>query len=96
MSQPERVELTDSEWMELIDMTREGLPDCCANISAFRDAVITLAREGGELNVLSSGELLKTFAWASEGHDLNDLPIVHKLMRQVYAFEKWHKEERKP
>lgn len=87
-----KVELTDSEWMELIDMTRDGLPDCCANISAFRDAIITLAREGGELHAFIAHDLIKTHTWCEEGHDMKELPIVAKLMGQVTA---WHTEYNK-
>jgi hypothetical protein len=41
------IQLTDTEWMSIIDGSRDGLPVCCANVSALRDDIISAARNGG-------------------------------------------------
>jgi len=53
-----RITLTDAEWISLIDCADDdsGLPICCANISALRDELIGVIRNGRN-NPLSQWEL---------------------------------------
>ena len=75
------VELTDEEWMGLIDKNREPLMACCANISHLRDEIIHVARSGGE-EVWNYQLLLRAFKAASDSHELNH-PTLIKFMEQV-------------
>ena len=83
-----RVTLTDAEWMSLIDGTRDGgLTKCCANVSALRDCIIGIARDGGEINPFTREELRLRWGWVdgdfADGHDTRDIPALTKLLTQV-------------
>lgn len=70
-----KVELTDAEWMSLIDGTREsGLQKCCANISELREQVIVIARDGGRYHTWANF-FLRAYRAAADGHDL-DIPAL--------------------
>jgi hypothetical protein len=75
-----RIDLTDSEWMSLIDGTRDGgLQKCCANISNLRDAIIQIARDGGRYHA-SSIDFLRAYRACADGHDgLGRIPALVKL-----------------
>lgn len=78
------VKLTDSEWMDLIDGERSnGLAKCCANISALRDAIINLARDGGLTNPFGLQHLRETLGWVLDSHDISEIPALMKLRKQV-------------
>lgn len=66
------VVLTDTEWMQLIDSAREdsALPGCCANISALRDVIITVARNGGVLDPFLQADVERVYGWCFPDHDL--------------------------
>jgi hypothetical protein len=83
MAKLERVELTDTEWMELINKERDGLGICCANISNLRDYIIEVARSGGE-TMLAERKILRAYHVAYEGHDTlrQSLPL-EKFITQV-------------
>ena len=78
----ERVELTDTEWMDLIDGDRDGLPRCCANVSALRDDIIRLARDGGIVNSLYVSMLRTHATWVFPAHG-NPSPTLQKLFAQL-------------
>jgi hypothetical protein len=84
-----RVELTDSEWMDLIagDDSRPGsLGQCCANISSLRDRVIGIARDGGKVNnSVSLSRLREAIRWVMNGHEIDGIPALIKLRDQVEA-----------
>jgi len=75
-----KVELTDSEWMSLIDGTRDdaSLQKCCANISELRDQIITIARDGGCYHTWSTS-FLRAYRAAADGHDLSGIPALMTL-----------------
>ena len=76
-----KIILSDAEWMQLIDGYREGLPVCCANISALRDCLIKAARNGGDLNSWYFKDLHEKLRWFLEGHELT--PLLEKICEQV-------------
>jgi len=79
--------LTDSEWMSLIDMERDGLPVCCANVSALRDRVIDIAREGCKVsgwNQIRTQRFLQAYQWAINSHpELCESDALTKLATVV-------------
>lgn len=81
MKEPEKIVLTDKEWMDIIDKNRDGLPVCCANVSALRDVITDIAREGGEVSFFNRAELEKTIHWVKEGHELP--PLIEKICHQL-------------
>lgn len=78
-----KITLSDSEWMSLLDAERDGLPRCCANVSALRDVVQSIVRDGCEVTGLTSHQLEIKFVWFLEGHDLDEDGALAKLARQV-------------
>lgn len=71
--------------MSLIDGTREGgLERCCANISALRDVLITVAREGGEVNPWTEARLRETLGWVIGSHDIGEIPALREVCRQLH------------
>lgn len=84
-----RIELTDSEWMSLIDGEREdGLQRCCANISDLRDCLIGVARAGGEVHTFEVERLRMTLGWVLDGHDIGGIPALVKVRNQLDLEEK--------
>lgn len=74
-----KLTLTDSEWMSLIDNSRDGLPQCCANISTLRDDLISAARSGGSVHFFNQ---VKThFGWCFPDHDIT--PLMAKVAEQL-------------
>lgn len=83
MSDRTKVELTDTEWMELINKERNGLGVCCANISNLRDYIIDVARNDGETS-FSERPILRAYHAAYEGHDmLRQSEPLEKFITQV-------------
>lgn len=78
-----KVELTDEEWMSVISQDRDGLPSCCANISALRDAIISMARNDGEYQSFFMVQTLSPFYWATSSHDFEDDSVVMKILNQI-------------
>lgn len=81
-----KIELTDSEWMSVLDQTRDGLPYCCANISALRDDLFNIVRYGCEMaqwNILS---FFTHYKWVKDGHELNS-PALNKIFDQLMQNE---------
>ena len=74
-----RLELTDSEWMSIIDGERDGLPMCCANISELRDSLISAARSGGETGFFT--RLPMYLDWCFPEHDIT--PVMQKVIDQM-------------
>jgi len=83
MPPPVRLELTDTEWMSVIDANRDGLPRCCANISALRDCLISAAREGGEIHLFAIDRLRMTLGWVLKDHEIDQLPVLGKIRTQL-------------
>lgn len=81
---PVTLDLTDAEWMSLIDGEREGgLMRCCANISALRDVLIGAARDGGEVHLFAVESLRHTLGWVLDGHDIDGIPALVKVREQL-------------
>lgn len=86
-----KIDLTDEEWMSLIDGTRpDGLQSCCANISALRDEIISLARMGGTSPLgITIERLAMVWGAAIDGHDgLDQIPALVKLRDQLGIADK--------
>lgn len=64
-----RIDLTDSEWMSILDQERYGLPACCANISALRDDVFSIVRNGCETADWQLRNLAHHFYWCFPSHE---------------------------
>lgn len=69
--------------MELLDGERDGLARCCANLSALRDVLMQIVRDGCEVNAFTRVQLERTFGWYLEGHDLPPDGPLADLARQV-------------
>lgn len=84
--EPVKIELTDAEWMSLIDGDRPGgLTACCANISALRDVIISAARTGGEVHAFEVANFRRTLGWVLDGHEVDEIPALVRLREQVGA-----------
>lgn len=75
-----KITLTDTEWMDLIDGDRDGLPRCCANISALRDTLIQTARDGGRVAFFNS--LRQHLSWCFPDHDVPSV-TMQKVIDQL-------------
>ena len=77
--------MTDSEWMSLIDGERvDGLQKCCANISALRDVIMGIARDGGYVHFVHQAQLKRTLGWAIGGHDgIDEISAIVKIASQM-------------
>jgi hypothetical protein len=83
-----KIELTDAEWMSLIDGDRPGgLLACCANISELRDRIISAARMGGEIHAFEIAQFRITLGHVLAGHDIDpgSIPALDRLREQVDA-----------
>ncbi len=90
-------ELTDNEWMSLINTHGEGLPPCCGNISSLRDEIISMARDGCTLAPWNGVQILRAYRVACDGHTFTEdaFPALLKLLREVaesmgYTLEQVH------
>lgn len=83
MTQTVKIELSDSEWMELLDGERGGLARCCANVSALRDALFQIVRSGCEVDPFDRHGLERTLGWFLEGHELDPEGPLVKLADQL-------------
>lgn len=82
-----RLDLTNDEWMSLINADGEGLPRCCANISNVRDMIMSAARDNGVVLVPGYfAEKLEDAFGDDIDADDNDRPhvIPSDAMRKVY------------
>jgi len=77
-----KIELTDSEWMSLIDGTRD-LQRCCANISELRDCIISVVREGCVINTFAIERFKMTLGWVLDGHEIDSIPALVKIREQL-------------
>lgn len=79
--------LTPEEWVSLINGEADGLPRCCANISALREEVIGLLRDDGLLGYsdFQARRFLHAYVVAASSHDLVDLSsgAIEKLREAV-------------
>jgi hypothetical protein len=81
-----KIELSDTEWMDLIDGDRpNGLAACCANISALRDEIISAARSGGEIHAFQIDRFRIVLGWVLDGHDIDGIPALSRLREQIDA-----------
>ncbi len=87
-----KIELTDSEWISLLDGNAEdsGLPICCANISALRDQLVSIVRDGRNSDIMKweIDDLKQKIKWVIDGHDIEGLPLIKKIADQIgFDFE---------
>lgn len=77
--------LTDKEWMQLLDGNCEytQLQSCCANISALRDELGQIVREGRTEPIMSFylSSLKQKLMWVMDGHELS--PLLKKVCDQI-------------
>ena len=89
-----RIILTEEEWNQLCDRSFDeatdeyrctALPVCCGNVSALRDVIIALRKNGEELTVELRAELLHNFQLVKDCHDSTewDWTVLNKIMDQV-------------
>ena len=80
-----RIVLEPSEWMELVDQHRGGLPPCCGNIAALRKEIIGLLFNGG-YPVYGLHNLHRALSWCypDPAH-----PPVSPAMRKVIDQSGW-------
>lgn len=82
-----KLELTDAEWISLLDGTSDNssLPTCCANISALRDELIHILRNGRNEPIRSweLDGLKQKLQWAANGHEFKNLPVIQKICKQL-------------
>lgn len=77
-----KIELTDEEWMSLLDPERDGLPRCCGNISALRDEIFNVVRNSCAVPFYRVQSFLRAYLWCFESHDLPN-SSVHKILDQI-------------
>lgn len=87
------IQLTDSEWMSIIDQEDEnGLPYCCANVSSLRDVVIDMARtRGRHLNSLDIHRFFRAFYNAQQCIDSQ--ANVYKIHCQLLEKDPTYKQK---
>ena len=83
-----KIELTDHEWIDLLDREGEGLPMCCANISGLRDEIRYMLENGRTVNEEIARSFNMRWNWCFggqfPGHDLPNSP-AHKIHDQIVA-----------
>jgi hypothetical protein len=77
-----QIVLTDEEWMSIINKEREGLPPCCANVSALRDELISIAREDGRSFYTAHDHLRFKLGWVFPEHG-EPSPAVQRVIDQL-------------
>lgn len=77
------IELTDEEWMSIIDSKRDGLPICCANVAALRDDLIEAARRGGRVDFFNQVSRHFTWVFPSHGDPQAMSPVMGKIADQL-------------
>jgi hypothetical protein len=82
MAERVQITLTDEEWMSVINKERDGLPPCCANVSALRDEIIGLARDDGYSFFTDHDRLRVALGWVFPDHDVPS-PAVQKIIDQI-------------
>jgi hypothetical protein len=79
------LDLTDSEWIRLIDGQSEdsALQSCCANISDLRDEIVQIVREGRKSPVMPFrvAEIKEKFKHVLDNHSLSK--TARKLKEQL-------------
>lgn len=81
-----QIQLTDSEWMDLIDGSDNrdnNLGMCCENVSALRDEIIDFARNGGHTYEFCLTTFKQTLKWVLDGHSIDGIPALIKLCEQL-------------
>mgnify|MGYP005997610877 CR=1 FL=1 len=88
--------LTDSEWIGLIDGEAEDshLPKCCSNMSELRDVLISIVRNGrnDEVPFYLINDLKRTLKWVADGHDLSNFKVLQKIVNIVGIAEEHEKQ----
>jgi hypothetical protein len=77
-----QITLTDEEWMSIINKERDGLPPCCANVSALRDHIIVLAREDGYSFYTDHDTLRQCLSWVFPEHG-EPSPPIQRIIDQI-------------
>lgn len=82
MDQHVQITLTDEEWMSIINRERDGLPPCCANVSALRDEIIGLATDDGHSMWAGHDHLRMKLGWVFPEHDVPS-PAMQRIIDQL-------------
>jgi hypothetical protein len=82
-----RLVLTDTQWMSIVDGTREGgLVRCCVKVESLREDLIVVAGEGGVFDEGTASRLGLTLGWVvGEEHDYQVPPVVDLIVAQLTA-----------
>jgi hypothetical protein len=84
VSDERQIVLTPEQWMDLINADGESLRRCCANVSALRDEIIGLAREGGAFWSYSGERFLRAYRWAIGSHpELAEEPTIKHIVETI-------------
>lgn len=79
------IKLSDKEWMSLLDGDAKdsALPTCCANVSALRDTLAQIVRQGRDkpLMLFDLDDLKQRLKWVHDGHKLS--PTLKKICAQI-------------
>lgn len=81
-AQKARLDLTDTEWMSIINRERDGLPPCCANISALRDVLVAIASDDGDVGFFHANRLVASLGWCFPSHDIPS-DVMQKVIDQL-------------
>jgi hypothetical protein len=82
MAERVQIALTDREWMSIINRERDGLPPCCANVSALRDEIISLATNDGYSFYTDHDTLRMKLGWVFPEHDVPS-PEIQAIIDQI-------------
>ena len=77
-----QIVLSDEEWMSIINRERDGLPPCCANVSALRDEIISIARDDGYSFYTAHDSLRQRLGWVFPEHDVPS-PAIQRIIDQI-------------
>jgi len=84
-----KIELTDEEWMSVINQERDGLPYCCANVSNVRDQLIGIARGDGDVLIPDRLRLAMVAYVGTHDWDEEVTPVMRRVIEQMG----WSREE---
>jgi hypothetical protein len=85
MDKEVRLNLTDSEWINLVDGEEGELSICCTTVSDLRDYFFQIIREGRNNEVMDYwlAKLKESIIDFAAGHSILNKPILLKVCNQI-------------